>query len=82
MADKSFAADAAKFVRDAAGDDQPAAPEGATTAAAAPTEGARRKRLTVEIPTYLHRLLKMDCAARDTTMAAVVQELLEAKYQT
>ncbi|WP_273789457.1 hypothetical protein [Bartonella sp. ML70XJBT] len=38
------------------------------------------KRLTIDIPETLHRLMKVSCASRGTKMADEVRELLAKKY--
>ncbi|WP_273756620.1 hypothetical protein [Bartonella sp. MM73XJBT] len=38
------------------------------------------KRLTIDIPESLHRLIKVSCASRGTKMADEVRELLAQKY--
>ncbi|WP_273758594.1 plasmid partition protein ParG [Bartonella sp. AU55XJBT] len=38
------------------------------------------KRLTIDIPETLHRLMKVSCASRGTKMADEVRELLTKKY--
>ncbi|WP_175868928.1 hypothetical protein [Bartonella gabonensis] len=38
------------------------------------------KRLTIDIPETLHRLMKVSCASRGTKMADEVRELLSKKY--
>ncbi|EJF84981.1 hypothetical protein [Bartonella rattimassiliensis] len=38
------------------------------------------KRLTIDIPENLHRLIKVSCASRGTKIADEVRELLSQKY--
>lgn len=38
------------------------------------------KRLTIDVPESLHRLIKMSCASRGTKIADEVRELLLQKY--
>ncbi|WP_375672032.1 MULTISPECIES: plasmid partition protein ParG [unclassified Bartonella] len=38
------------------------------------------KRLTIDIPESLHRLIKVSCASRGTKIADEVRELLSQKY--
>ncbi|MBB4076874.1 hypothetical protein GGR08_001185 [Bartonella fuyuanensis] len=38
------------------------------------------KRLTIDIPENLHRLIKVSCASRGTKIADEVRELLAQKY--
>lgn len=38
------------------------------------------KRLTIDVPTSLHRAIKVQCAARGTKIADEVRELLVQKY--
>ncbi|WP_317993692.1 hypothetical protein [Bartonella gliris] len=38
------------------------------------------KRLTIDVPESLHRLIKMSCASRGTKIADEVRELLSQKY--
>lgn len=38
------------------------------------------KRLTIDIPEYLHRAIKSQCAMRGTKIADEVRELLVQKY--
>ncbi|WP_375616324.1 plasmid partition protein ParG [Bartonella sp. AP58NXGY] len=38
------------------------------------------KRLTIDIPENLHRLIKVSCASRGTKIADEVRELLSRKY--
>ncbi|WP_142416977.1 hypothetical protein [Bartonella massiliensis] len=38
------------------------------------------KRLTIDIPETLHRLMKVSCASRGTKMADEIRELLSKKY--
>ncbi|WP_212112781.1 hypothetical protein [Bartonella queenslandensis] len=42
--------------------------------------GGEMKRLTIDIPETLHRLIKVSCASRGTKMADEVRELLSKKY--
>lgn len=47
----------------------------------APTEEPEQmKRLTIDVPASLHRAIKTQCAARGTTIADEVRELLIQKY--
>ncbi|EJF82343.1 hypothetical protein MCU_01546 [Bartonella elizabethae Re6043vi] len=43
-------------------------------------ENGGMKRLTIDIPETLHRLMKVSCASRGTKMADEVRELLAKKY--
>ncbi|WP_455481756.1 hypothetical protein V4P56_04640 [Bartonella sp. B35(2025)] len=38
------------------------------------------KRLTIDVPESLHRLIKTSCASRGTKIADEVRELLSQKY--
>ncbi|PIT68991.1 plasmid partition protein ParG [Bartonella tribocorum] len=38
------------------------------------------KRLTIDIPETLHRLIKVSCASRGTKIADEVRELLSKRY--
>ncbi|WP_017195929.1 plasmid partition protein ParG [Bartonella birtlesii] len=38
------------------------------------------KRLTIDVPENLHRLIKVSCASRGTKIADEVRELLSKKY--
>ncbi|WP_455465765.1 hypothetical protein [Bartonella sp. B39] len=38
------------------------------------------KRLTIDVPESLHRLIKVSCASRGTKIADEVRELLSQKY--
>ncbi|WP_019223633.1 hypothetical protein [Bartonella rattaustraliani] len=38
------------------------------------------KRLTIDVPESLHRMIKMSCASRGTKIADEVRELLLKKY--
>ncbi|EJF79006.1 plasmid partition protein ParG [Bartonella doshiae] len=40
----------------------------------------KTKRLTIDVPESLHRLIKMSCASRGTKIADEVRELLLQKY--
>ncbi|WP_336279591.1 hypothetical protein [Bartonella sp. CB175] len=40
----------------------------------------RMKRLTIDVPESLHRLIKTSCASRGTKIADEVRELLSKKY--
>ncbi|WP_332065679.1 hypothetical protein [Bartonella sp. CB189] len=40
----------------------------------------RMKRLTIDVPESLHRLIKTSCASRGTKIADEVRELLSQKY--
>ncbi|WP_332060733.1 MULTISPECIES: hypothetical protein [unclassified Bartonella] len=40
----------------------------------------RMKRLTIDVPESLHRLIKTSCASRGTKIADEVRELLLQKY--
>lgn len=47
-----------------------------------PAEGPEpMKRLTIDVPTSLHRAIKTQCAARGTKIADEVRELLIQKYR-
>lgn len=39
------------------------------------------KRLTIDIPTSLHKTIKVQCAMRGTKIADEVRELLSQKYK-
>ena len=39
------------------------------------------KRLTIDIPSYLHRSIKSQCALRGTKIADELRELLSEKYE-
>jgi hypothetical protein len=39
------------------------------------------KRLTIDIPSYLHRSIKSQCALRGTKIADELRELLAEKYE-
>lgn len=53
--------------------------ENRVPAAAEMTE--KMKRLTIDIPEWLHRQIKTDCAMRGTKIADEVRELLAQKYR-
>lgn len=44
-----------------------------------PTE--KIKRLTIDIPESLHRVIKAQCASRGNKIVDEIRELLEAKYR-
>lgn len=43
-------------------------------------EKEKMKRLTIDVPESLHRLIKAECAMRGTKIADEVRELLLQKY--
>ncbi len=44
------------------------------------TTGEPTKRLTVDLPSSLHRRIKSQCALREENMADVIRELLERHF--
>lgn len=45
-----------------------------------PTKEEEKKRLTIDIPTSLHKRVKSQCASQGTTIADVVRAFLEKKF--
>ena len=77
MPRKSAAAGVDDWVQNVRPVDSETRPE-ADSAPTLPPEAM--KRFTIDVPTELHRRIKMQCAMRGSKMADVLRELLEREF--